>query len=308
MNDFGTSLLFFGVFLAMVYVATGRLSTWSAARDVRRRRLVANRSRRRSATASRSGSTRGPTRRQRLPDRAVDLHDRRRRRLRPGARQGLHADERGRPVIPAMQTDFIYSAIAAELGLAGAAGLLLLYVLFAQRGLKTATLAGDGFSKLLAAGLTIVALQAFIIVGGVMRADPADGHHAAVRVLRRLVDRLELAPARAAVRRLRPRAARRRRREPRDRTASSARSPSASRCSSRSPPTGRSGPRRRSAARQDNLHEVVQQLTIERGLILAADGTRLALNRERKTRDGRTRLQRRYPRARCSRTSSASRR
>ena len=49
-------------------------------------------------------------------------------------------------------------------------------MLFAQRGLKAATLAGDGFSKLLATGLTVtVALQAFIIIGGVTRLIPLTG-------------------------------------------------------------------------------------------------------------------------------------
>ena len=45
-----------------------------------------------------------------------------------------------------------------------------------QRGLKTASLAGDGFSKLLAAGLTIaLGLQVFLIVGGIVRAAPLTG-------------------------------------------------------------------------------------------------------------------------------------
>ena len=73
----------------------------------------------------------------------------------------------GQTVIPAVQTDFIFAAIANETGLAGAAGLLLVYLLFAYRGFKIATLADDGFSKLLAAGLTFaLGLQAFLIVGG----------------------------------------------------------------------------------------------------------------------------------------------
>ena len=45
-----------------------------------------------------------------------------------------------------------------------------------QRGLKTASLAGDGFSKLLAAGLTVaLGLQVFLIVGGIVRAAPLTG-------------------------------------------------------------------------------------------------------------------------------------
>src|SRR5207249_6094574 len=62
---------------------------------------------------------------------------------------------------------FIYSALAQELGLIGAAGLLLLYMVFVLRGFRISLFAGDGFSKLLAAGLTFgFALQTFIIVGG----------------------------------------------------------------------------------------------------------------------------------------------
>ena len=49
------------------------------------------------------------------------------------------------------------------------------------------------------------------------------------------------------------------------------------------------------AARRDNAHQVIQQLSIERGLILAADGTKLAVNRAGKTADGRRVYERRYP-------------
>ena len=53
---------------------------------------------------------------------------------------------------------------------------LLVYLLFAQRGFKTALVANDGFSKLLAAGLTAVfALQVFVIVGGVTKTIPLTG-------------------------------------------------------------------------------------------------------------------------------------
>ena len=82
----------------------------------------------------------------------------------------------GEPVVPAIQTDYIYAALANQTGLAGVSALLLIYLLIVQRGLKTASLAGDGFSKLLAAGLTIaLGLQAFLIVGGIVRAAPLTG-------------------------------------------------------------------------------------------------------------------------------------
>ncbi|HEY8638127.1 MAG TPA: FtsW/RodA/SpoVE family cell cycle protein [Solirubrobacteraceae bacterium] len=79
-------------------------------------------------------------------------------------------------LLPAAQTDLIYAVITNELGLAGACGLLLVYLLFAERGFKTAMLARDSFSKLLATGLTAVfALQVFVIVGGVTRLIPLTG-------------------------------------------------------------------------------------------------------------------------------------
>ena len=88
----------------------------------------------------------------------------------------LTAPGASRPLIPAPHTDLIYAVITNEAGLFGAAGLIGAYLLFAHRGFKTAMLAGDGFSKLLAAGLTSVfALQVFVIVGGVTRVIPLTG-------------------------------------------------------------------------------------------------------------------------------------
>ena len=82
----------------------------------------------------------------------------------------------GTPLLPAADTDLIYSVIVNELGLAGGCGLLLVYLLFAERGMKTAMLAPDSFSKLLATGLTAVfALQVFVIVGGVTKVIPLTG-------------------------------------------------------------------------------------------------------------------------------------
>jgi cell division protein FtsW (lipid II flippase) len=83
---------------------------------------------------------------------------------------------KGGTILPAPHTDLIYAVITNELGLAGACALILVYLLFAERGFKIATLARDSFSKLLAAGLTTVfALQVFVIVGGVTRVIPLTG-------------------------------------------------------------------------------------------------------------------------------------
>jgi cell division protein FtsW (lipid II flippase) len=82
----------------------------------------------------------------------------------------------GHPLIPGATTDFIYSVLSQELGLVGAAALVLVYMIFVLRGMRTALLAQDGFSKLLAAGLTFgFAQQTFIIVGGILRVIPLTG-------------------------------------------------------------------------------------------------------------------------------------
>ncbi|HEY3435251.1 MAG TPA: FtsW/RodA/SpoVE family cell cycle protein, partial [Solirubrobacterales bacterium] len=79
-------------------------------------------------------------------------------------------------LLPAAQTDTIYSLIVNEVGLFGGCGVILVYLLIAARGFKIALLANDGFSKLLATGLTAVfAIQAFVIVGGVTRVIPLTG-------------------------------------------------------------------------------------------------------------------------------------
>ena len=79
-------------------------------------------------------------------------------------------------LLPAAQTDTIYSLIVNELGLFGACGVILIYLLIAARGFKIALLASDGFSKLLATGLTAVfSIQAFVIIGGVTRVIPLTG-------------------------------------------------------------------------------------------------------------------------------------
>jgi cell division protein FtsW (lipid II flippase) len=93
-----------------------------------------------------------------------------------GLGDGVLVTPQGSTYIPFLETDFIFSAITQELGLAGAAGVILLYLLFAYRGFRISMLAQDGFSKLLAAGLTAaVSVQAFIIIGGVTGLIPLTG-------------------------------------------------------------------------------------------------------------------------------------
>lgn len=78
--------------------------------------------------------------------------------------------------IPVVESDFIFAAIAEECGLLGSAGILLVYLSFAIRGYVTAARAKSDFSSLVAAGVTTtIVLQAFIIVGGVTRLIPLTG-------------------------------------------------------------------------------------------------------------------------------------
>jgi len=82
----------------------------------------------------------------------------------------------GGTILPAAHTDLIYAVLTNEAGLFGAAGLIGVYLLLVYRGLRTALSAADGFSKLLATGLTaVLAIQVFVIVGGVTRVIPLTG-------------------------------------------------------------------------------------------------------------------------------------
>ena len=78
--------------------------------------------------------------------------------------------------IPEAHTDFIFSVIGEELGLVGTTAVLLCFILLIARGLRAALQSRDDFGQLLAAGLiSIFALQAFIILGGVTRLLPLTG-------------------------------------------------------------------------------------------------------------------------------------
>jgi cell division protein FtsW (lipid II flippase) len=79
-------------------------------------------------------------------------------------------------LLPAPQTDMIYAVITDELGLFGGCAVLITYLLLIARGFKAAVLSRDSFSTLLAVGLSsIVAIQVFVIVGGVTRVIPLTG-------------------------------------------------------------------------------------------------------------------------------------
>src|SRR5918912_182980 len=79
-------------------------------------------------------------------------------------------------LIPFAATDFIFAAIGEELGLLGTTAVLLMMVVLDGKGLRIAMDARDGFGQLLATGLaTLIGLQTFVIVGGVIRLIPLTG-------------------------------------------------------------------------------------------------------------------------------------
>ncbi|HEX8067313.1 MAG TPA: FtsW/RodA/SpoVE family cell cycle protein [Thermoleophilaceae bacterium] len=179
-RDLGSSLMFFGGFLALLYVATSRVSLVAA-----------------GAAMFLAGAAF-------FQSHVTHVHERVETWLDPfqkgvveregyqiaqslfaqadgglfgqGFGQTLLQQSDGTPILPAAHTDLIYAVIASELGLFGASALVLVCLLIVARGLKTAVLATDGFSKLLATGLSAVfALQVFVIVGGVTRVIPLTG-------------------------------------------------------------------------------------------------------------------------------------
>jgi cell division protein FtsW (lipid II flippase) len=86
------------------------------------------------------------------------------------------AGAHGTQLIPEADTDMIYAVITSELGLFGAIAVLIAYILFVYRGFIAAMMSSDSFSKLMATGLSAVfALQVFVIVGGVTRTIPLTG-------------------------------------------------------------------------------------------------------------------------------------
>jgi cell division protein FtsW (lipid II flippase) len=190
-RELGTSLMFYGAFLALLYVATGRLSfpliglilfaigAWYLAGHVSHvharvldwehpfNEALYNKLEggsyqlAQSLFAQADGGLLGTGFDRSLLQYPVELAN----------HQIVH-----RSILPVPESDMIYAVVVNELGLVGAAALLGVYLLFIARGLKTAVLARDSFSKLLATGLSfVVALQVFVIVGGVTRVIPLTG-------------------------------------------------------------------------------------------------------------------------------------
>jgi cell division protein FtsW (lipid II flippase) len=79
-------------------------------------------------------------------------------------------------IVPAAHTDFVFAAVVEEWGLAGGLGLLALLAVVTSRGLRAATQARDSYAAILGAGLAIaIGIQAFLILGGVLRLLPLTG-------------------------------------------------------------------------------------------------------------------------------------
>ncbi len=79
-------------------------------------------------------------------------------------------------LIPFSYSDFIVAAMGEELGLTGVMAIIVLYGLIVERGLRTALVCRDGFGKLVATGLAVVfALQVFVVIGGVTKLIPLTG-------------------------------------------------------------------------------------------------------------------------------------
>ena len=176
-RDLGTSLLFFGLFVAMLYVATervawiaiglsmfaaGALLAWSLFSHVQARVEAWLDPFSQEVYGARFGGS------YQLVQGLFGMAN--------GGLVGTGLGQ-GRPdIVPYAESDFIFAAVGEELGLAGLFALLMLYLILVERGLRTAIGVRDGFGKLMAGGLSFaVALQCFVVAGGVTRVIPLTG-------------------------------------------------------------------------------------------------------------------------------------
>ena len=175
-RDLGTALLYFGLFLVMLYLATGRLS-WVIM----------------GMGLFLGGALLASQTLEYVNGRFTNWLD----ALNPDVYeaqggsfqlvQGLFGLAKGgllgtgwgqgRPELtPVPQSDYIIASLGEELGLAGLFAILALYLLFVARGFRIGFAGQDDFGKLLAVGLAfVVALQCFIVIGGVTRVIPLTG-------------------------------------------------------------------------------------------------------------------------------------
>ena len=175
-HDLGTALLYFGLFLVMIYVATGRLSwvvlglllflggAFVASRSLS---YVAGRfdswlDAFNPTIYGRSGGS------YQLVQGLFGLAN--------GGLVGTGLGQGSPAIVPLAESDYIMASLGEELGLIGLFAILGLYLLFVSRGFRIGFTGQDDFGRLLGVGLSfVVALQVFIVVGGVTRVIPLTG-------------------------------------------------------------------------------------------------------------------------------------
>ena len=173
-KDLGTSLLFFGLFVGMLYLATDRVGwiviglvmfaggavvAWSFFSHVQLRVNI-------WLDALNPELSSGPS--YQLVQGMFAMAY--------GGMFGAGWGEGYPQYVPFAFSDFIYASLGEELGLTGLLAILLVYLVIVQRGLRHAIGVRDGFGKLLAGGLAFaMALQLFVVVGGITRVIPLTG-------------------------------------------------------------------------------------------------------------------------------------
>lgn len=175
-RDLGTSLLFFGLFLVMIYTATGRAIYVAVGLGMF---LVSG-----LLVAQLGGYVQGRI------DSWLNPFDQANYDAIGGSYQlvqglfglahgGLTGTGLGGGIpqlVPLAESDFIIASIGEELGLIGLFAVFAVYILFVARGIRIAVNHTDDFSRLLAVGLSfVIALQCFIVIGGVTRVVPLTG-------------------------------------------------------------------------------------------------------------------------------------
>lgn len=175
-RDLGTSLLYFGLFLVMIYVATGRaiyvvtgLSMFVAGALVASRVMT--------YVGDRFGAWLNPFDAERYD--AIGGSYQLVQGLFGLAHGGIFGTGLGGglpQLVPLAESDFIIAALGEELGMVGLFAILACYLLLVSRGMRIAFTHQDDFSKLLAVGFSfVIALQCFIVIGGVTRVVPLTG-------------------------------------------------------------------------------------------------------------------------------------
>ncbi len=175
-RDLGTALLYFGLFLVMIYAATGRLSwivlgllLFVGGAVVASRLLPYVGDRFQSwldAFSNQNYNAAGGS--YQLVQGIFGLAD--------GGLIGTGLGQ-GRPdITPLAQSDYIMASLGEELGLIGVFAILALYLLFVSRGFRIGFTGQDDFGRLLGIGLSFtIALQVFIVIGGITRVIPLTG-------------------------------------------------------------------------------------------------------------------------------------